>query len=134
MADRGLDVTGEQSVTFKVKACHDAHAALSQNKGVDSILTYEIAIGGWGNKKSAIRKKKQGDNLSIIDHSPVDCNNYKEFWISWINGVISVGYGLTVGINRFLFLNDRNPHPVNYVAFSTGWGSSGKWKFPIGNA
>jgi hypothetical protein len=44
------------------------------------------------------------------------------------NNIIKVGKGNVVGMETFLTWNDQNPHPVNYVAFATGWGSTGKWK------
>lgn len=63
---------------------------------------------------------------------PVDCNKYLPFWISWTNNVIKVGKGIDVGKQTFLTWNDTAPHAVNYVAFATGWGATGKWKVTRG--
>jgi uncharacterized integral membrane protein len=37
-----------------------------------------------------------------------------------------------VGKQTFLTWNDTAPHAVNYVAFATGWGATGKWKVTRG--
>lgn len=63
---------------------------------------------------------------------PVDCQKYLPFWISWTNNVIKVGKGIDVGKQTFLTWNDTVPHAVNYVAFATGWGATGKWKVTRG--
>lgn len=49
-----LDVSKVNQVTFKVKACNDAHVALSTTTTTDS-QTYEIVLGGWNNTKSVVR-------------------------------------------------------------------------------
>jgi hypothetical protein len=67
-------------------------------------------------------------DTNIQQDHPVSCTEYKSFWISWANNIIKVGKGNVVGMETFLTWNDQNPHPVNYVAFATGWGSTGKWK------
>ena len=67
-------------------------------------------------------------DTNIQQDHPVSCTEYKPFWISWANNIIKVGKGSVVGMETFLTWNDQNPHPVNYVAFATGWGSTGKWK------
>ena len=54
----------------------------------------------------------------------LDVNNFKSFWISWINGVIRVGKGNVVGNDMFLSYNDTSPIAVNYVALS-GWEAAG---------
>lgn len=126
----GIDVRGHTSIAFSVMACNDAHIALSKNNGVDSSDTYEIVIGGWGDHQSVIRDCKQCAHMDtdIQQDHPISCTEYKSFWISWANNIIKVGKGNVVGMETFLTWNDQNPHPVNYVAFATGWGSTGKWK------
>ena len=57
---------------------------------------------------------------------PLDCSQYRSFWVSWTDNVIKVGAGHGVSLNRFLFWNVTSPHDGNYVAVATG-----TWKFEI---
>ena len=78
---------------------------------------------------SVIRKAQQGTNLNTTKHSPLSCNEYRPFWISWGGGVIRCGTGLTVGENTYMIYDDPNPTEVNKVAISTGFGATGNWQF-----
>lgn len=129
--DLGLDVTTTSSVTFTVKACNDAHIALSSVKGDDSKDTYEIVIGGWWDSQSVIRDCKQCAHMAEVRHPshPVSCTEARPFWISWSNNYIRVGTGNSVGLQQFMSWDDPSPHPVNYIAVSTGFGSTGDWTF-----
>ncbi|XP_045191095.1 uncharacterized protein LOC123547911 [Mercenaria mercenaria] len=129
--DLGVDVTKTSSVTFAVKACNDAHIALSKTKGLDSSDTYEIVIGGWSDSESVIRDCKQCAHMDEVHHKshPLSCSQPHPFWVSWDNNYIRVGKGNTVGEQQFMVWNDTDPHPVNYVAVSTGFGSTGDWTF-----
>ena len=49
-----LDLSQADGVVFKVRACNDAHVALSSSTNLDRDM-YEIVIGGWSNSKSVIR-------------------------------------------------------------------------------
>ena len=114
-------------------ACHDAHIALSRDKN-DNTNTYEIVIGSWLNRQSVIRGCKQCHHMHTAANQnyPLDCSQYRPFWVSWTDNVIKVGTGHDVSINRFLFWNvTSSPHAVNYLAVATGFGSTGTWKFEI---
>lgn len=130
LIDSGIDTTGHYSFTFDVMACNDAHIALSRDK-IDTANTYEIVIGGWSDSQSVIRDCKQCAHMDTAAHQnhPVDCSQYRSFWVSWTNNIIKVGKGHDVGKNRFLIWNDTSPHDVNYVAVATGFGATGIWKF-----
>lgn len=129
--DIGVDVTKTTSVTFAVKACNDAHIALSKTKGLDSKDTYEIVIGGWADSESVIRDCKQCQHMDEVRHKshPLSCSQQHPFWISWSNNYIRVGMGYIVGEQQFMSWNDTDPHSVNYVAIATGWGATGDWTF-----
>ena len=51
-----LSVQGKTSVQFSVQLCSDAHVALATIPMETGLSTTEVVIGGWENKKSAIRK------------------------------------------------------------------------------
>lgn len=72
-------------------------------------------------------------DTNVQTNHPIDCSKYTPFWVSWTNNVIKVGKGNDVGKQQFMSWNDTAPHDVNYVAFSTGFGASGKWKVTRGS-
>lgn len=132
LAEYGLDLGPQQFVVFRVKARNDAHIALSRVKGVWTNDTYEIVIGGWNNQRSAIRPCVQCNPVAQLQNNPMDENVYKSFWISWTDSTIRVGFGEEPFQNEFLSWTDPNPHEVNYVGLSTGWGALGNWIFGSG--
>ena len=87
-------------------------------------------LGGWSNTRSVIRTVKQQDPpVASVQNTPVDCNEFKPFWIRWTDGVYEVGYGLMVGTDPFMLYNSQSPPMVNAVAISTGFGATGTWLF-----
>ncbi|KAI8513804.1 hypothetical protein Bbelb_081280 [Branchiostoma belcheri] len=114
--------------TFAVQADNDAHVALSaQRPDLDDM--YEIVIGGWANLWSVIRRSKQGKHcasaLTLGINSPT---KYRTFWITWSSdGTIAVGKGGKT--QPFMQWRDPDPLPIAYAGYSTGWGSTGRWKF-----
>ena len=71
------------------------------------------------------RRAKVDLEVARID-SPdfVDATSFRQFWISWYNGTVTVGFGKLPGINTFLTYIDPAPSPVNHIALS-GWDVSG---------
>ena len=65
------------------------------------------------------RKTKDGPAL-VKANTPriLDPNNYRPFWISWANGRVTVGEGLTVGEQTFLDYVDTSPVEVHYISLS----------------
>ncbi|XP_078695320.1 uncharacterized protein LOC144924223 isoform X2 [Branchiostoma floridae x Branchiostoma belcheri] len=114
--------------TFEVQANNDAHVALSsQNQDLDDM--YEIVIGGWDNTRSAIRRSKQGANRAVSSTPGVlSSTESRGFWISWtVTGSISVGRQGEA--HPFLEWTDPQPLHVAYAGYTTGWGSTGQWRF-----
>ncbi|XP_019646607.1 PREDICTED: uncharacterized protein LOC109487084 isoform X2 [Branchiostoma belcheri] len=114
--------------TFEVQANNDAHVALSsQNQDLDDM--YEIVIGGWNNTRSAIRRSKQGANRAFSSTPGIlSSTESRGFWISWTaTGSISVGRQGEA--HPFLEWTDPQPLHVAYAGYTTGWGSTGQWRF-----
>ncbi|XP_048243111.1 C3 and PZP-like alpha-2-macroglobulin domain-containing protein 8 [Haliotis rufescens] len=117
------------SFKFKIQASNDAHVALLTYDGETGQNMYEIVLGGFSNTRSIIRNSRQGTNRVETFHSPLSSTEFRDFWISWEGGVISVGTGTTVGAGQFMTWTDPAPNEVNYLAVTTGFGSSGSWQF-----
>ncbi|XP_046325976.2 uncharacterized protein LOC124110679 [Haliotis rufescens] len=117
------------SFKFKVQASNDGHVALLTYDGETGQNMYEIVLGGFSNTRSIIRNSRQGTNRVETFHSPLSSTEFRDFWISWEGGVISVGTGTTVGAGQFMTWTDPAPYDVNYLAVTTGFGSSGSWQF-----
>ncbi|XP_077993133.1 macrophage mannose receptor 1-like [Glandiceps talaboti] len=109
-------------VTFEVKAVSDVHIALSPN---DTIIDpmYEVVIGGWSNTQSAIRRCAMCDlEVSVSTIDILSSTEFRAFWITFVNGKISVGKDREPA---FMEWTDPDPVTVNYVGYTTGYGSSG---------
>jgi hypothetical protein len=121
-----FSTAGSGSVTFEVKAYSDIFVCLSEN-AVQSRETpnkiYEIVIGKWDNKVTAIHRKSLGDAIVEFDHAKIpdlspDPVDFKKYWININNGVISCGVG-DLGKNKLWEYKDPYPPlPVQWVGFS----------------
>ncbi|XP_067665680.1 uncharacterized protein [Haliotis asinina] len=123
---------GTSTVVFLVKTCFDANFALHTflNMSTDASAMYELSIGGFSNMKSVIR----GCWLcsvtdSHVEPSIVSCNEYRSFWLSWKNGVISVGKGPVAGSQLFMQWAPTAPIVINHVSISTYLNNPGTWLF-----
>ncbi|XP_078612531.1 uncharacterized protein LOC144882551 isoform X1 [Branchiostoma floridae x Branchiostoma japonicum] len=114
--------------TFEVRASNDVHVALSsQNYNLDDM--YEIVIGGWNNTSSVIRRSKGGTDLTGSPTPGIlSSAESRGFWIAWtVDGTISVGkQGES---QHFMQWTDPEPLQVVYAGYTTGWGSTGEWRF-----
>ncbi|CAG2241719.1 unnamed protein product [Mytilus edulis] len=136
----GLDLSGITTLTFKVKACHDASIIMSNSDdGNSSKPFYDFIIGGWYNQKSAIGRRND-DSLTpgskqkkiFITPDICQCDEYRPFWISTTNGVLMMGKGLIVGINVIAEWTDLNPFTIRSIGIYTNVGTIGEWKVQIG--
>ena len=71
---------------------------------------------------------KTPDQVSADTPSLLDCDEMRQFWVQWGDGVITMGDGFQVGFSPLMSWEDENPHDVNYVTLSTGWSASGEWR------
>ena len=127
--DEGLCLVDDsKSVQFWVKAAHDAHISLTNNKASDK--TIEICLGGWGDTSSVIRSEHQ-QLIPIIKQGGgrLDANAYKPFWITWKDDII-VGEGTVIGQNQFM--KAHIPQEIDFIGIATGWGATGDWAFGHG--
>ncbi|MFH1254545.1 MAG: hypothetical protein V1646_03880 [bacterium] len=117
---------GSGSVTFEATASSNIFVCLSENAIQQSDMlkrVYEIAIGKWGNKVTAIHREALGDSAIEFDHSKIpelspDPMVFKKYWINIDKGIISGGVG-DLGQNKLWEWADPYPAvPVKWVGFS----------------
>ena len=119
--------TGTRRIEFEAKANNDVHIALSPSESSSDL--YEIVIGGWGNTRSVIRRCKQCEAHTTVetDHY-LSASEFRMFWITFgNNGVIAVGR--EDESTPFMEWTDPDPLDIQYLGYSTGWGSSGEFRF-----
>ncbi len=82
---------GRDTLIFDVKCSNDAHVALlSGDTAVQPMI--EIFIGGWGNKKSAIRLNQNRPDKAEEPTPDVVCGEeHRRFWIRFKQHLIQVG-------------------------------------------
>ncbi|XP_072450564.1 C3 and PZP-like alpha-2-macroglobulin domain-containing protein 8 isoform X3 [Chiloscyllium punctatum] len=112
-----------------VKAHNDAHFALSMGPR-DTAEMVEIVIGGRQNTKTWIAVSKMGEPV-VSANTPqiLSWDEFRNFWISWKTGIVQVGHGLKPS-NQSLIVEWAVTRllEINYIGFSTGWGSVGEFK------
>ncbi len=134
-----LTLAGQFYVVVKVKACYHATLLLAEVPGMTRHNVYEIVLGNNYNTHSEIRLGVNGTAMAEANtDNLLDCKEYRAFWVSWGNHLISVGQGAVPGQNRFMFWQDLDPFPFPITSLSVGAFDVGAatWQFDIftGNA
>ena len=95
-APKGVRMKAITGITFSVKACNDANLILRTGgkrrlRRGGNVL--QIVLGGWGNRKSVIRKGKRKRVVARRNHRRglLNCNRARHFYIRWARGHIKVG-------------------------------------------
>lgn len=124
-------IAGQNSIVFQVMACRDAHVALTQLFNNLQSPTYEIIIGGNGNRNSFIRDGNTFEEFYRVDSADVlDCNAYRTFWVKWnVDSKIVVGRGAVVGANQFMDWLDPQRRSYSGLTISTYYDQPGLWDF-----
>ncbi|KAJ8017844.1 C3 and PZP-like alpha-2-macroglobulin domain-containing protein 8 [Holothuria leucospilota] len=118
---------GISHIEFGAKANSDVHLALSPSENSSEL--YEIVIGGWNNTQSVIRRCEQCSHLvTEATDLYLSANEFRWFWITFdSNGAIAVGR--KDESTSFMKWADPDPLEVQYLGYSTGFGSSGQFRF-----
>jgi hypothetical protein len=65
-----------------------------------NVTPVELVIGGWGNYRSVIRRRPQGEDAGAVDSwDPVVSYDYSniEYWMDWSESRIRFGRVCAVG-------------------------------------
>ncbi|XP_052078515.1 uncharacterized protein LOC127716368 [Mytilus californianus] len=120
LADTGVFRSEYKSFLFSVKGCRDAHLKLLSHE-TEVRQYYQVLIGGWGNSMSMLSIIMDGiTNVDSSNSSEMDCDVYKQFWISWDQDVIKVGRGNATGDDVFLLYEDRCSFSIKNIQISGG--------------
>lgn len=127
LTEYGIPSPNRTAITFKVRACNDAHVTLRPSDREP----LEIVLGGWANSRSCLRTEIQGPCLSEYVGDILDCDDFRTFNVYWGNGRIKVGKSTSFCDAREVILDLRvnNSLPDVEIGISTGYGASGEWIF-----
>ena len=126
--------TTKKNFVFKVRCCNDAHVLMTTTMHHnDTEHAYELVFGGDNNNKVYIRKGS-GWNGGVPGYERsgqfpglMNCDELRTFWASWEGGLVQAGSGAVPLSHTLLTWQDPEPLDVQYLAVSTGWGSTGEW-------
>lgn len=124
-------IASQSWVVFQVMACRDAHVALTQQFNNLRSPTYEIIIGGNGNRNSFIRDGSTFQEFYRVDTPDIlDCNGYRTFWVKWHEANnLQVGRGAIVGKQKFMQWLDPQSRSFGGMTISTYYDQPGLWDF-----
>ncbi|XP_063409099.1 uncharacterized protein LOC134692571 [Mytilus trossulus] len=124
-----------ETLVFEIKICVQAKLFLANSEIMaDSTLRYEILIGGWGNKITALRRSDGNDTNNVSEKFNIDglldCNQYRLLWASWEDETLTLGTGGILGQNVQCSWTDPNSFEVKSAGiYSRNY--DGDWKIEI---
>jgi len=138
-----------QCIFFEAIATNDIHVSLFSASTViespfpggyypdpTSVSFYEIVIGGWDDTLSTIRTSGQGfdSGQDWITGSWLGGGaGYMPFWVcaDVVGGIVTTGAWTEMQVGEVIASANYPPSemmPINYIGFSTGWGSTGGFR------
>ena len=144
-----MDLSDMTSITFSLKACRHVTIHLSGDYIEDSLIRpirpimVEFTFGSNGNTQSKIQLRTShpgpGSGLIVVDTLDIlDCDNYRDFWISWDQNRFKAGRGLVVGEQvirhggKTMVKIIHGTYKIQRMLVWNGYGSSAIYKFNAG--
>ena len=109
--EHGYNAEGKTLFVFSVKCCRDAWVSLWNN----GKMVYKLGLGRGNNGWSSLIKNGRSGWYPYHWGSVIDCNKYMPFYITWKNGLVDVGKGLTVGKDEIMSLGDNPLSAIDEV-------------------
>ena len=116
----------EGFLAFRVRACSDAYVAFGRQTAHFS--GYEVSFGANSSTKTCVRFWGE-ETLCGTKKELLDCNKYRQLWVSWSGKVIAAGQGELPGRH---VLVKFEMHELNYIgalSFTTAREKAGEWMF-----
>ncbi|XP_046341389.2 protocadherin Fat 1-like [Haliotis rufescens] len=140
MNERGVPITGKNSLVFQIKACSDAYFILSEkhrfNKPDERFFL--VILGATPNanvngiRDSCLKSCNKPSTKSTGRW--LYCSTFRTFWLAWDgNGGLGLGSGPQVLRNPLMKLRTPRPFLINFL---TLWGQANRveWRFLLDNA
>ncbi|XP_074658001.1 uncharacterized protein LOC141910980 isoform X2 [Tubulanus polymorphus] len=127
-----VPVTDKRFITFRVKAAANAHICLSAIYGNLQQKTVEVTIGGKNNSRSWITENAEGaKRCESVTKNVLSDSEFRNFWISWKDGLVEVGEGNLRGRGRFMYwsIPEKKQFHVNCMAVSSDKTGAAEWEF-----
>ncbi len=114
---------GQGSVSFEAKALNDVFVCFGQRAFKTRNTTnqiYEIVLGAWNNTKTVIRVASLGKTVTEfldVDYpdAMIDPLEFKKYWVSLKDGVVSIGKGKLDPKN--VLLKWKDPYPIERIRY-----------------
>ena len=113
--ERSYNTKGKTMFAFSVKGCREAHITLLH----DNRRIYDIGLGKDGNAKSTLSRIGHY-GWAVYRKPTLDCMKFMPFYVTWNNGEVKVGKGLTIGKNEILSLEDNQIPSIDDVRIEAG--------------
>ncbi|XP_049964112.1 uncharacterized protein LOC126484593 isoform X1 [Schistocerca serialis cubense] len=112
------------ALEIEVKAPSNAHVALTTGPR-EADPMYELILGGWNNKESAIRlNRTKPDKVHLETPGLLHGGEFRRLTIQWDKGVIQAKK------DGIVLIEWRDPAPfgISHYGVRTAWGATGHWK------
>lgn len=117
---------------FAVKACSNAHLRLAATPEYDVGIhdAFELSVGTLNNSctELSLVEFRTGSVRQNFTETPgiLDCDDYRDFWISWDNQRVRFGEG-ELYLNEVIYLDTENDVNIHFIETATGVDIEGWW-------
>jgi hypothetical protein len=114
-----------QSIEFKLQTCSNAEIVLAVTPYNQNTDGYKIKLG---TRSSITRLHDPNKEISVDSGNLLNCYVLRTYWITWFNGIITVGYG-RLNSTLLMELKDTNVLSIVAVTLSTPESiNGGEWQ------
>lgn len=119
----GLDVIGQTSINFKIKACSEVSIGLRLIFNEPSICTVLFGTDFSQIQSGPLTKAN-------VSWSGLNCNCYVNLWISWSGMTIMAGTGTVIGDHIFINYTGVILDGINFIEVASTYEAYWMFNFP----